>query len=478
MKRACSLLASVMVLSAPMGSAQSSAPAALVESRREFEATAAEETALLNDLYQRALLGLQLNAAQDGDYEQALAAKQRRAELVAQSEALRRLAGADAGVELALSEARLAGRNELDSDAIVGWSSDLSSAEWIVNRMTPGRYILQLSYRWRKLASAVVTEPPTLLAREVSSLPGASANVVKCSLTLTGPGAGGRAKADGVITVSNLPFTLRLAPEEAYEDLELSLLGVTLVPVNSAGAAPTDLSAASLKPELDALLEAHREAVRTVRRPLLDDYVDKLNALLAGGAVGKKVVEAEMRRAKGALSADATSATALAASGRAGLTSLEDVRYMSDAQNTATRFKVQHEGQTFWIHLLWVTSPPHEPALDMKAFRFARDRFRLDELEAVALGQAAKEFTELYLSGRPLKVLARAAPAEDGTVSALLYVEPVGLFQHVLVDHGLAVVDPGGVNKRSVLETSILGSLQERESRARGGDPAEGGWAK
>ncbi len=454
-------------------------PPSLTEMRKKLEAAAGAETALLNDLYQRALSGVQANAAQQGDYEQALAARRRREQLAAQSATLRAQSGADAGTELLLKDARLAGGLTLSPLSISNWRSAQASADWTLNRIPPGRYEVHLTYRWQPATGAAIPEPPQWLFREVSSLAGAAANQVKCTLSPTTVSSPGNAKADGTLSITTLPFTLRVTPVHDYEGQDLALTGVRLVPVNTAATAPVDLTFTSHRAELDTLLEAHRAEIRSIRQPLVEDYIKNLGTLTATGAAGRKVVDAEMRRAQAALDADsAGTSTLLAASGKAGLTTLTGAKYVEDPGNTGTRFKVEHEGQTFIVTMMWVASPPPEPSLDVKAYRLARERFQVDELHAVALGQAAKEFTALYLTDRPIKLLARAIPESDGSLSALVYVEPVGLFQNVLIDHGLAVVDSAAGGRRMALEAGILTSLHERESRARSSTPAEGGWAK
>lgn len=456
-----------------------SEPAALTELRTKFQAAADAETALLNDLYQRALSGVQANAALDGDYEQALTAKRRRQQLVAQTQAIRMGANGTLGTELALKDARLTGGLLLSANAISSWDSPLASAEWILNRVTQGRYEVQVSYRWPLAAGTQVVTPPQWVLREVSSLPGAAANVTRVTLAPTTLPQAGQVKGDSVLTITTAPFALRLSLAQGDDDLDFSLLSVRLVPVSEAISTPSDLVGADLSSEFAALLQAHKLELRAQREPVVEEYISKLTALGKENGTGRKVLDAEIRRARGTLEVNKAMPDTLAsASGKAGLTSLVDARYVNDPQNTGSRFKVEHEGQTFWVSLMWVAAAPPTPAMDVKAYRLARERFNMDELQAAALGQAAKEFTALYLSDRPLKLLAREEPGADGSLAALVFVEPVGLFQHVLVDHGLAVVEPGHGGKLAALEAGILASLQQRESLARSASVPEGGWAK
>jgi hypothetical protein len=116
--------------------------------------------------------------------------------------------------------------------------------------------------------------------------------------------------------------------------------------------------------------------------------------------------------------------------------------------------------------------------------KLTQERFKIDPLQALALGQAASEFTALYLKERPLKLLTRATPTADGSLLALVHVEPIGLFQNVLIDYGLAFVDrasgeksqDGERDKRDSIEAGLMSALQEREKLAQNAAVKAGGW--
>jgi len=94
------------------------------------------------------------------------------------------------------------------------------------------------------------------------------------------------------------------------------------------------------------------------------------------------------------------------------------------------------------------------------------------------VGRAAREFTAGYLRDKPLRLLIRPDRDKDGTMAALLFLPNVGLYQNVLVDHGLAaVVPPPSDKQRNAMERAFLGTLSAHEATAKNRKPAPGAWA-
>jgi hypothetical protein len=215
---------------------------------------------------------------------------------------------------------------------------------------------------------------------------------------------------------------------------------------------------------LDALVANFQSKLRAAREPVVKSYLDTLAKSSSSGAESG-VVKAESDRVMRLL--QNTKGHSRVAG--AGFETLEGIHYVPHKDNSGDKFQVEHEGQKLWVRLMWVTAPPTSlPA--GAALTMVKERLGLDDLQALAAGQAAREFTELYLTSRPLKLLTRATPAPDGTLLALVYVEPVGLFQHVLIDQRLAVVDaPNATGSRPALEAGLLAAMKEHEKRAREG---------
>jgi hypothetical protein len=77
-----------------------------------------------------------------------------------------------------------------------------------------------------------------------------------------------------------------------------------------------------------------------------------------------------------------------------------------------------------------------------------------------------------------LRLLLRQDHKANEAAQALLFVEGIGLFQNVLIDQGLAVLDAPTNKGRNPLESALLTGLQEREAAARKQSPAPGGWGQ
>ena len=92
------------------------------------------------------------------------------------------------------------------------------------------------------------------------------------------------------------------------------------------------------------------------------------------------------------------------------------------------------------------------------------------------LGLSAKEFTALYLEGRQLHLMLKRARKSDETSLALVFLDDIGLFQNVIVDHGLAVIDPPASLPRGGMEAGLLSGLQEHETAAKKQSSPQGGW--
>ncbi len=230
------------------------------------------------------------------------------------------------------------------------------------------------------------------------------------------------------------------------------------------------------KAELNAVLARHAERMKAVSEPLITEYLNQLKPFLTSGSTAK-LASAETRKANALL----TNPTAPRSNKIVGwldhsFTTMTNVHYVADPANTGDRFKVEHDGQTLWVRLQWAVCPPVD-AKNRNKLQLLRERFGIDELAVIALGQTAREFTELYLVNHDLTLVAKDIPATDDTVTALVYVEPIGLFQHVLLDYGLAIVDaPKANDKHKAMETGIINSLIEREKRAKNSPDGEGGW--
>ena len=472
-------------------------PDELVKLRASFESKARIASTLWNDYYNRALAPIEAELAAAGDYEQARAVKARRDELAAMSAAVPPAPGAPAvvpGILLPAAQARFSGVVSERAGTLVGWRTSSCAAEWTLPRLTPGAYHVQITYTMQDrvpepgispLATRPVAEPATTAIfsfREVSLLAAASRNLR--ALTFEKTPASGEVKTLTTtvpIELSKPPFTLRLSTTASYPANVIVIQSVRLLPASSAtasgGAAPAEPGATvSLASELDQLRKTHAQQLSEARKPLVESYVTSLGALQVPAADAddlSSIVESEGRRARKLIEGLASKG-----GGGMGLDNFEEVsgaKFVPDPTNSGDRFKVEHEGRQFFVRLAWVTCPPVDPS-DSRALRHVMSKFGCDANEAASLAIAAKEFTALYLEGHPLQLLLRQSKKHEDTIIALVFLEDIGLFQGVLIDHGLGVVEvpPGG--NRGGLEAGFLGSLQDREKAAQAQKPAPGGW--
>lgn len=473
-------------------------PEELVKLRAAFESKARIASTLWNDYYNRALAPIETELAAAGDYEQARAIKSRRDELAAMSAATPPVPGAPAaapGILLPAAQAKCSGAVSERAGSLVGWRTSSCAAEWMLPRLTPGAYHVQITYTMQDrvpepgtsvLTTRTVVEPATTAIfsfREVSLLASASKNLR--ALTLEKTPASGEVKALTTtvpIDLTKPPFTLRLATTASYPGNVIVVQSVRLVPATNAApvgaSAPVEgVAAVSLTSELEQLRKARAQQLAEVRKPVIEAYVTSLSALKSDAADADdlaSIVESESRRARKMIEGLPSKG-----GGGMGLDNFEEVsgaKFVPDPGNSGDRFKVEHDGRQFFVRLAWVVCPPVDPN-DNRALKHVATKFGCDADHVVSLALAAKEFTALYLEGHPLQLLLRQSKKHEDTITALVFLEDIGLFQGVLIDHGLAVVDapPGGT--RGGMETGFLGSLQDRENAARAQKPAPGGWA-
>jgi len=457
-------------------------PANLLLLRQKFEQSLAQETITLNELFAPHLTTLETSAGAAGDYALALAASRRRTSLHTETQELKRLLAGGSALTLYPADARVNGGILLRDGTLTDFTSKASAVEWAPARVNLGQYEIELSYT---LLASTATGPqagPELKLSEISTLTLASAtlaNAVSFSLAPS-PVSPTLLRATGMITISRPQPRFRLELVSNASALPVAVHGVRLHPVVPTPAPAGDPPSYGLDALAD-LKKQHQERLKLAREPVVRDYMDMLNSLGEKGA-GARVVAAEVKWVQKSLLAPVASSPNTPVM-NAGFSVLQDVRYVDDPANTGDRFLVEHEGQRFPVRLIWVTAPPKETS-DSRAMKLTQERFKIDPLQALALGQAASEFTALYLKERPLKLLTRATPTADGSLLALVHVEPIGLFQNVLIDYGLAFVDrasgeksqDGERDKRDSIEAGLMSALQEREKLAQNAAVKAGGW--
>lgn len=465
------------------------APATTVaRMRQDFEAAALKATLSLNEYYDRRLAALEADLAAEGDYAQARLVKQRRDEIAALGHTVPTgAAPSTAGslnVPLPAEMARLVGV-QVKNNELNGWHTATSSAEWTLQKLIPGTYRLELSYSMDEAGSTPAgssrqpAEEAEFTFREVTLLAGVSKNVLPVKIT-SNKGVMTSVQVPGVLQFARAPVTLRLSCPAYYplntfviRDLKL----VPVMPTTDAAASSVPAPVVTLKGEFQKLQNQQAARLLAIRKPLVTSYLAELTKLAANAKDdAADTIEAEQRR----VTKLATTTTLAKANsmGLDGYDDLSDVHYVADPANTGDRFKVEHNGEQFRVRLAWVASPPVD-ADDRRSLKIAMDHFGTDDTIALMVGGSAREFTELYLQGRPLRLLVRTkqSKTKNDIPPALVFIEDIGLYQNVLIDNGFAIVDPPPNPGKGLVETALLRSLQERETAARLHEPAQGGWA-
>jgi hypothetical protein len=474
-----SLLGLFLMLALPAQAQTAATPPPLEETRQAFLQRVRLASGSLNDYYEKALASLETSLAALGDYEQARAVKARRADLTALSAATPDTAP---GLPLLIEKAKLSGSTLATADSLQGWRTTNCAAEWIIPRFTPGTYQLVLTYLMAprrpprpQVSPLAPLEEVPMLFHESSLLASAAKNSLPIKLTMTG-GENKLLTVEGSIELTRAPVVLRLVNQASSPMNEIIIRDLKLIPL--ATAASTPLTASTSHPfleELKLLQAAQASKLTAAQKPLIDVYLSELAAISAPLPEAAEAIASEQQRVKKLLEGKAPKRPV-------GLKldnfeELADAHFVPDPANTGDAFIIEHQGQQQRIRLAWIACPPLKPA-EQKPLKLVLDRFGISPEAALSLGQSAQEFTALYLEGRPLRLLLRQDHKANEAAQALLFVEDIGLFQNVLIDQGLAVLDAPANKGRNPLESALLTGLQEREAAARKQSPAPGGWGQ
>jgi endonuclease YncB( thermonuclease family) len=482
------LLPLLLVLPAAAAAQTATDPAPLAAARAGFLREVLSVSQKLTSQYEAALARTEAELATAGGYEEALLIRRRRDELKALYPATEAEVALSLAVPLPVQQARLSGSVEARAEVLTNWRTNGSAAEWSGVRLTPGRYYLELEASLNEIA----TPPDALLpdrvrpqARamfefyELSLLPGAAGSRRSFEIGLNQDETSFTSVQIGPMQFTRSPVSLRLAAAAGYPGNQIRLRALRLIP--AVEEAPTVVTPTAPEgPSLDTLRKSLDAALSAVQKPLADAYLARLRDLAQIDPALKDAAEAEERRVLRLLGSAGQTGGALrlisASSPLGAFDDLDGARYIDGDGSEGDRFEVEHEGRRLRVQLLWVLCAPVEPAADAARAKAFREHFRLDEQGTQTLGRLAQEFTAGYLAGKPLRLLVRPGRNKDGSVSALVFLPDVGLFQKILVDQGLAAVVPPK-ERRGVSETGLLDSLLERERAARRRKPAPGAWA-
>lgn len=481
------LLAAWVVQGAGVICAQTPAaePPALTKLRVDFEQRARLTSGVLNDYYERALSSLESTVAATGDYEQARMIKARREELSASGRGSP-VSLAEA-IPLPADQAKVAGGVTVKAGVLGNWRTSACYADWVLPRLPPGTYHLQFTYTLTERppepgaasSGTRIVEPVTealFVVREMSLLASAAKNTRTLKLSTT------KATAQTLMTDTPLeltrpPVTLRLAVGASYPANLITITDVALVPPSTTATPALSVGPpVTMSSEWQQFQQTMAQRLAAARKPAVDAYVATLRNLLPKGDENEELatrIESEQRRAQRLV--DDGLARMPAGMKLENFEDLEGATFVPDPGNLGDRFKVEHQGRQFVVRLAWITCPPVDPA-DRKRVKVTTEKFGADELEVLNLGHTAQEFTALYLEGRPLRMLVRQSKRHEDEVMALVFLSDIGLFQSVLLERGLAVVDAPPNQGNGSMEQGLFKGMSELEEAARKQKNPPGGW--
>ncbi len=463
-------------------------PATLTATRTAFMRQVMADSQLLTQQYERALAKVETEVATAGDYEEARAIRLRREQL----QALYAGTVSSLATPLPLMQARMMGSAQASGETLGGWRSNGSGAEWLNFRLMPGSYHLEFEVNMSDApvagsiyASSKFQPQQTALFEfdEVTLLGIAAENHRTFEIKRSTDEITFTTVRVGPLTFSRNPVTLRFTAADGYPANIIRIRNLRLVPVTDA-AAP--VSTATLPPtsSTTAMQQASatlKDAIDTARKAAAAKHLDELNDLAVTKPALKGQIDAELRRMK-RLGDQKTGpagmhAITMTGGGFSGFEDISDARLADEEPLSGERFKVVHEGRTLMVRLLWVDCAPPEEDDEPRVKRFAK-HFDIEDEDVIAVGRTAREFTASYLHDKPLRLLIRPDRDKDGTMAALLFLPNVGLYQNVLINHGLAaVVAPAREKQHSAMERAFLATLSALETAARNRKPPPGAWA-
>jgi len=461
-------------------------PASLTTARSAFLRQVMAESQLLTQQYERALAKVELEVAAAGDYEEARAIRQRREQL----QALYAGTVSSLATPLPLTQASMMGSAQASGETLGSWRSNGSGAEWQGFRLMPGSYHLEFE--------ANMSDAPVAGSVYASSKlqPQQKALFEFDEVTLLGIDEDNHRSFEithspdeitfttvrvGPLKFNRSPATLRFAAPDGYPANIIRIRNLRLVPVTDAAASSaTTLPPTSSTTAMQQASAASKTAIDAARNGVATKYLDDLNDLAVTKPTLKEQIVAETRRIERQGKQNTGQAgmrTATTSGGLSGFEDIMDARLADEEPLSGERFKVVYEGRTLLVRLLWIDCAPVEEADETGVKRFAK-HFNIEAEDVIAVGRTAREFTASYLRDKPLRLLIRPDRDKDGTLAALLFLPNVGLYQNVLVNHGLAaVVPPAREKQHNAMERAFLATLSAIENAAKNRRPSPGAWA-
>ena len=464
-------------------------PSRLKTLRAEFSRRMKEAGRKHRENYAESLLTVENEAASIADWESALRAQTRRAELLKQidsgepeefippseTEGTVILEATDAAVEGSLSR----------SDGLIhGWGAKGSVARWEVRNLEPGTYEVLVGYRSyhnRRGLDEFDDLPPwsiELQFGEDSSFAAGGTLEVR----LRGQKEY-REVPIGRMTTSRPSMRVFLAVTAVSKRAEMAVKCVYLRPLAPDGPEEsTDPVTVATEPQrLIDLRGFHERYLRDLGNPALTSYLEALAQFEAAqpeDSPVRAVTRRESDQAKESMENRPMEIGFHKPQSGGGIDPqgesqrLEGVTYVEDPANTGSAFKVSVAGQELNLRLYYGDAPPVDGS-DREALAAAADYFGGTSGEILETGKSARDFTAGLLTGRSFRVTVWGQKDDEGRTYAMVLIPGIGSLQKALVTRGLVsltglTLDPGMLSGEEYRD-GVLKSLEEEAKAERRG---------
>lgn len=475
--------------------AKSPPPPELVQLQQQYALKALASGRMLADQYSNALTTLEAQAAEAGDYDTALAAQRRRLDLASLYSKLPD-SNADA-IVLHPADAKTSGAVNYDrnEDSLVSWRVTGSSAYWDLMKITPGEFDVTMSYGVADSAES----PPRSLASskpedfltggdvefvEVTGLSGSETNRLQSAVAPTGGWTKFASLSLGTLKLTRTSTRLMLRVSHSRGGGGVMHLKEIRLTPSKPHAAPAETGNPA-SGEFAKIRSDHETRLRALEQPLVDSYKAKLQKVAEQFTAAKdtenaEAVKMEAQRADHALAQTAASRPGMQIAASAeGFEEIRDATFIDAPSNTGDQFLISANSQQIPVRLLWVTCPS-PLAEDTANHKYHSQYFGISVDDSVALGRQAQEFTAAYLKDKSLRVLTRWQKDKNGAILASIQPAELGDFAGILVDNGLAAVNPPKDAKtptRRRSDENAIAVLKERETTAKAKPLPPGAWS-
>ena len=479
-----------------------SEPAELQALRKDYLSRVASANRALTEQYLAALQRHERELGLSGNYEEALRAAERIAQLKREQEILPS-DSIDDRITLRARDARLASGVTFDpmENMLTNWRNPGASATWSILRMEPGEYEIRLTYsvgrtetsmersRLGEVFPRVTSYGGTFVFRDINTLRPDEETQIEFSISSTGGWNSYETTTIDTIEFTRSSANVRIESIRPREGQVANIRSVELVPLGKAEqSAPSDAESSAqpdaVEPqELVQLRDSHRQRIEQAAAPQVSSYLRILQQLQQRYEASDRENEAEAvkRGAQQSLSRvglPPVSSSTDTSSGRhllpGGFEVLHGAELVSHPENRVDCFHVRHNDETFKVRLYFVTGPEPEPASREDNAEIA-SYFGIGPEQAATLADVGMRFLSHCLGHHEFTMVTQWVPDEEGCYYVRVMLAGLGSLERTLVSRGFVAIKGRTINSpRMPAQAYVDSILREAERSAREND--RGGW--